>query len=684
MGETIHEGSIGSFRSRDFRQFAISAIVVKLWLTSFIAINVHLAPHDNGNFLEHAKFISSGDWFGPYNDLTLIKGPGIELYLAFIREFGLPLPLGHQLGYLAGCILVSSAIAPLVRNGRTLGLIFCAIFFDPFTFSSNAWILNRSQLTDTLALFFVAGAMGAILRATSPIRYVVCWLGLFGAAAAAFFLTREDTVWILLPSVAFLGAYLAALQGANLNRPRLRSALVIIPMLLVLLSNDAIATLNGIVYGWRTTVETTSPEFVSAYQSLARIVVPGVADNRTFPAPRAVRAMAARVSPAAAAIEPFFDPNGMWERTSCGLKLCGDVSSGWFVWAFRDAVQGAGYYKSGSTARRFYIEMSREIDAACNDGRIVCREKGYSLAPPLHVSDVPSVLVYAAETLWHSASFDQVTLGGPERMTAADESVRADYASVIGSAGSHIASFRGWLVRPRGSSIRLAGRLATDFLSIDFEPSPDVAKRFEHDGALANDDVRRSRFVISTSCVTDCVLLVTNGAHVTHVPLAPSATDFLADDVVYHLDFSSNEPVVAATGGVKSALLAVVLALYKTVVPIATIAAFAALAFRMIRVARGKRSERSARLLLLSAGIAAAIVAQCGVLGVVSAVSFYALYPEYEAALYPLVLLGTALEIAVEAPILFRMLRRLRTLNEREPVIATRFLSSKTQSSNNQ
>jgi hypothetical protein len=60
----------------------------------------------------------------------------------------------------------------------------------------------------------------------------------------------------------------------------------------------------------------------------------------------------------------------------------------------------------------------------------------------------------------------------------------------------------------------------------------------------------------------------------------------------------------------------------------------------------------------VTAGITTAVAAHCATLGIVSAVSFYALFPEYEAALYPLVLLGCALEVTVEGPLFLRALRR--------------------------
>ena len=61
--------------NRTFLITIVSAFLFKLWLTSETRIIGVFAPHDHYNYIEHAKSISMGLWFGHYDQYTLIKVP---------------------------------------------------------------------------------------------------------------------------------------------------------------------------------------------------------------------------------------------------------------------------------------------------------------------------------------------------------------------------------------------------------------------------------------------------------------------------------------------------------------------------------------------------------------------------------------------------------------------------------
>jgi len=174
--------------NRTLTYIVVSALVLKLWATSTIGIAPIDAIYDESNFLEHAKALLLGHWFGTYTDLTLIKGPGMELYIAAMHQLGIPIPLSHQLIYASASLLAILAIRPVVRNSWVLGLMYCVLLFNPSTFWSNSWVLNRSQLTNTLSLAYAACAVGAIFRSSRGVAAVVIWMIGTGLAAAAILL----------------------------------------------------------------------------------------------------------------------------------------------------------------------------------------------------------------------------------------------------------------------------------------------------------------------------------------------------------------------------------------------------------------------------------------------------------------------------------------------------------------
>jgi hypothetical protein len=644
--------------TRHFLWIAGAAVAAKLWLTSFIEINPWSAPHDYTNFLEHAKNILLGAWFGPYDVLTLIKGPGMPLYLAFIRELGLPLPTAHVLVYSIACGVACWAIRPMIRHGWVLGIAFIVLEFDPFTFGRLAWMLNRSQLIDSLALLVAGCGVGAAVRAVSRPAVSARWLALLGSAVAAIVLTREDTVWIVPSLLVFLVAYVWAIAATGVAMKRIRVALLLVPFGVYGLCVGTIMWINGAEYGWKTAVETTSPEFVSAYQSLTRIVVPSV-DPRTYPAPEAARELAFRASPAAAELKPGFVEAARWKQTSCDLAhLCDDVSAGWFLWYFREAVAVTGHYASGAVARAYYRRLSGELDAACDEGRLTCRHKNLSLAPPVRLSDIPAIVWLTAKTIGHVARFDDYLPGASAAIGEDDDDVSQDYKEVAGSDGGIRHSYVGWLLRNRGTSVSLEDPVATDVLSIKLLRSPDVAAQFGSNPVYKNDVLDFARFVITTNCTADCFVDVTDGSgNVTRIPLQPDVTDFTRPSLLYHLDSAPITPDIFADSLFKGAALAQIAIGYQQIVPWWTLLAAIILVVRTVRSVRRKRARLGLHSVMLLIGIVIGVVSYCTVLAIVSTVSFDVLLDEYEIPLFPLLLFWLVFETSLEAGVAARWVR---------------------------
>jgi hypothetical protein len=435
-----------------------SAFLLKLWVTSETRIIPAYAPHDGLNYLEHAKAIAMGLWFGPYDDLTLIKQPFFPIYMAGLQEFGIPLPIAHLLFYGLACFVACFAIKPLVRNPYFLSAIFVVLYFNPMENNGDSWLSTRAQVNPSLALMVISCAIGIYVRRRAGISSTLRWSLALGAAFAAFWLTREEAVWILPALAVLLFAYLyAAVRNGAWNVVRDRLLVTAVPLAIWALAVGTIMTINGVHYGWFTTAENTSPELVSAYDSLARID-PGVPTDPRFPVPHAARLIAYRVSPAARELAPSLDgaKGAAWGNFGClQLKACGDIHGGWFIWAFRDSVSDAGYYATGAKARAFYVRLATEIDAACATGTIRCRPKGHTLAPPLKTSDLPLLAANFVIGARFGLTFSQFStepwhLVGPA-------SVRPDYDFIVRSVDD------GFPNEPAGIDDDLKRALLVDF-----------------------------------------------------------------------------------------------------------------------------------------------------------------------------------------------------------------------------
>ncbi len=395
-----------------FVAMVIVVVVMKLWLTSEIRIVPQNGPHDASNFIEHAKSILEGRWFGDYNDLTLIKQPFFPIYLAFVQEFGLPVALANELLYALACFIACIAVRPIIRNPVTLGAVFLVLDFNPFTYATSAWIAMRSDVNASLALLSIACAMGIFVRRKAQPRSLLPWLLGLGISFAAFWLTREEALWLVPGLFAILAAYVWYVTKRRPGELGIRLAGLALPIAIWATSVGAIMLVNGFIYGWYTTNEQFAHEFVSAYDAFSRIVPPTV--EPYIPVPRAAREIAYRVSPSARELKPFLEgPLGnAWTSNTCfAVHICNDIGGGWFEWALRDSVALAGHYTTGRDARVFYSELASELDRACDSAEIRCRPRGNPLLPPLAMSQIPARVSNFAYGAWMTATLAPLSLG---------------------------------------------------------------------------------------------------------------------------------------------------------------------------------------------------------------------------------------------------------------------------------
>src|ERR1700722_5782360 len=85
------------------------ASLLKLWIVAgqhLDIISVSLSPYDQGLFFTLATYIKKGLWLGPYNNLTLAKGPFYPMYVSTMSSLHTPLLLSQQLLYVIACFVL--------------------------------------------------------------------------------------------------------------------------------------------------------------------------------------------------------------------------------------------------------------------------------------------------------------------------------------------------------------------------------------------------------------------------------------------------------------------------------------------------------------------------------------------------------------------------------------------------
>lgn len=364
-----------------------------LWLVAGQRVIVLASSGDDYLFIRLAGHLARMEWLGPYDHFTLVKGMFYPLWIAVAFRMGIPLLVSQHLLYVGSSLVLLMALRPARLPRWSLLLLAAALLTNPYTLSFQ--LVMRDGIYDSLALLVLACAIGLHLRKDGPPRLMAAWAAGMGTAFAAFWLTREEGVWLAGSLALLTGAGLVfhvLRRRAGLARPVLLLAPYAIWAVVLL----CVSTANYRTYGVFGTVEFKAGPLLHAYGNLLRIKP--AAFQPFVPVTAEVRQKVYEVSPSFAGLRPYFEgrPGRRWARMStvltrqpaANMEICG----AYFIWAFRDAVAKAGHCKTGRSAMRFYEKMAREIDDACAKGLLDCGPRHRSLAPPLRREYAPLFL----------------------------------------------------------------------------------------------------------------------------------------------------------------------------------------------------------------------------------------------------------------------------------------------------
>lgn len=532
--------------------------LLSLWLrTGFPTHAVSIAIYDDELFVRAARYLGAGEWLGPYDNLTLAKGMFYPLFILIAFLFAIPLNIAEQAVYLAVSALAACLVRRVTNDRKLALLLFAVLAFDPVLWHWEMDRVIREGLYISLSLAAVILFVSTVFPPPTRRR----WLGLLygvacGLVLGAFWLTREEGPW-LVPAIAV--TVLVSLFAAVAVRPAwapsipawLRSVGLPLAVAVAIFAacNGIVAGANYLKYGVFVTTEFKATPFLRAYGAVARIKQDHWRRFVVFP--KDARERAYSVSPAARELAPVLDgPEGeTWRRIGCtqtGTTDCPEILSGWFMWAFRDAVAAAGHYKSAPEAMRFYNQLADEIDAACASGRIPCGPARASLMPVFQRQ-------YLGDTLRDSLVVGRILLSmanmevgaAPSIGTPTGIAIFADMVGNVHPASPYELILQGWAASPSGQpqlALKGIGDQQAD-MTIAEMPGHDVTQKYPGWAA--------TRFDLRTACPpTSCELMVgAPGTPAVAVPLAGLTTGAVltTPNLRVFLDFASVRNVAAAT-----------------------------------------------------------------------------------------------------------------------------------------
>jgi hypothetical protein len=375
----------GAFRDRWARVIAAFFVIANVW---FVAAQpsavIAGAGLDDRLFVDLANRIVSGQWLGAYDQFTLAKGPGYPLFIALSFVLGIPLPLAEHGLYLLACWLLVRALRPVLRHDGWALLLFAGLVWQPMSYGMpNDWsgTVVRQNLYTPLTVFIFAGLIGLCTRAAAPTRIRFGWALVLGTAAGWFWLTREESLWIVPSAAVLLFAWWCSSgrPGFAHGRSLWPTALAALVMALVV---GTVSAINARHYGWFGECEFHGTDFADAYGALTRVKV-GEPQLRV-PVTAAMRATIYPVSPAFAELRNLLehDLTVRWAGAE-GREINGAM----WMWALRDAVRETGHASNAKAAMAFYRRLAEEVNAACDAGRIPAGPHRSSFLPPWNAAD---------------------------------------------------------------------------------------------------------------------------------------------------------------------------------------------------------------------------------------------------------------------------------------------------------
>lgn len=366
----------------------LAAALIRLWLVSVQPIRaVYPSPHDDELFVNLAEAIIRGEWLGAYDQLTLAKGPMLSLLIAVAYFLGVPFAWFQQALYSAACVLCASSVDCTIGHRRLAWWVGIVLLANPMSYdgSEMAQVLRQNVFTSFSVLLLAATlalAWGSKMSRTATAFWGVTW----GVAGAGYYLTREETVW-LVPSILIL---LTGLVRRDETR-RIRLVALAAGFAIATAAAGGVAWMNLRNYGWLTTNEFRTREFRGAYGALTS--VHAGKPMRFVPVTAEARERLYRTVGSFAFLRPHFESGAGagWMFTTGqaipSLRGSKEIGGGWLMWALRDAVAGAGFTSSGAEAAGFYRKLESEINEACRSGRLDCSNSLVPYVPRLTGED---------------------------------------------------------------------------------------------------------------------------------------------------------------------------------------------------------------------------------------------------------------------------------------------------------
>jgi hypothetical protein len=368
---SIRSATFCSTVNRDWQRHGLlvgllALVLVKLWLVHTEEIYGSATEFDALWFLNSAKHWY---WGSEYSWTAFTRPPAYPLFIAFVHLWGLPLRIGIELIQATGYLTL---VAGLRRAGAPR--LVCLTSFAAMILHPGSFQLNNYTMADSFYAAMLPLALGGLLLSllTGKLLHAT-WTGI---ALALLWNTREESILIPPLIVTFLvvalfrqGSVTASWKSAM--RHWLKPVGAMLGTLLLL--NLSINAANYRAFHSFAKSEFNASSFRAAYKALLRIKPVG--EQRFVSVSTDALEKAYSVSPAFAQLRSQLegDLGRAWQVPASDALGLHEIGTPWIMWALRSTANAQDVHKTAVAADRFYRNVAREINRACDEGRIPSR-----------------------------------------------------------------------------------------------------------------------------------------------------------------------------------------------------------------------------------------------------------------------------------------------------------------------
>ena len=478
----------------------------------YVSLAMHLpvsiyttAGHDDAWFISNAQSIMRGEWLGHFNQMTLIKGLGYSYFLIVNNLLGTPITLTLALLYAIACfylvyVLKESGLPKLVAQ-----ILFALLIFQPALFPTR---IIRDNIYFSLFLISFSGLIYAGLLKKE--KYRILTIAFSGLCFGLFWMTREEGVWII-PGFSLVVLYFLFTQRKENKELSLRIRLFSIYFLIALIPPFTTALINYNYYGTFKNVDVKSSSFTKVLSALYKVDTGE--EIQYLPVSQKKREAIYKVSPSFRELKPYFENTGKgWTDAGCAIykNTCGDYAGGWFMWALRDGASSLGYYKHPALASKYYERITEEVNLACNNATLSCKNSFIPMMPKLTQESIQSIPNKIFEAIKLTIYYKEAPLTGGASVDPInrlnDVSDFLGNPKIVAPPEVAILNASGWYYAPKGDwvSLKCDHSDSQKVISINRSNSPDISLHFKDSKA------NRQRFSFEVNDFEKCSLLFSN------------------------------------------------------------------------------------------------------------------------------------------------------------------------------